>query len=295
MSTLPFLKWVGGKRWLSARYSWLIPNKIERYVEPFLGGGAMLFYLEPKTAVIADVNTELISAYSAIKKDWERIYSLLGQHQKKHSEDYYYRVRELECIDPFRRAARFLYLNRACFNGIYRVNRRGEFNVPKGSKAAIVLPDDDFQGVSRILKSCRIYAQDFEKTLTSAQAGDFIFVDPPYTVKHNNNGFIKYNQQLFSWDDQIRLCRSVELAASKGASVLVTNANHESIRALYRGLGEAHVLSRASIISAAGDRRGVSTELAITVGYTVVKSATRGRQNSCAIGPRGAVSVSKIS
>lgn len=273
MSALPFLKWVGGKRWLPSRYGWLIPRQMKTYVEPFLGGGAMLFHLAPRTALISDVNSELIATYAAIKRDWRKVEALLAQHQKRHSETHYYRVRSADTSDPLSRAARFLYLNRACFNGIYRVNLRGEFNVPKGSKTAIMLPDDDFQSVSEILKRCRILAQDFESTMSLAKAGDFVFVDPPYTVKHNNNGFIKYNQQLFSWDDQVRLRRSIEAAADRGVSVLITNANHQSIRKLYRGLGEAHTLSRASIISAASDKRGTSTELAITVGYTARPSS----------------------
>jgi DNA adenine methylase len=158
-------------------------------------------------------------------------------------------------------------LNRTCFNGIYRVNFKGEFNVPKGSKEAVVLDEDDFESISQLLKRCLIAAQDFERTIAMAGAGDFVFVDPPYTVKHNNNGFIKYNQNLFAWADQVRLRDCIKEAALRGAYILLTNANHSSVRELYKGLGTVHQLDRASILSASSLHRRLSSELAITIGY----------------------------
>jgi DNA adenine methylase len=177
----PFLKWVGGKRWITARYDWLLPDTYNAYIEPFLGGGAVLFHMKPSTGVLGDVNADLIACYAAIKSNWRLIQQLLEEHQRKHCSEYYYSIRGNRFSGKIEEAARFLYLNRACFNGIYRVNLMGQFNVPKGSKEAIVLEDDDFRAVSQVLKRCRLVNQDFAKTLALAKCGDFVFVDPPYT------------------------------------------------------------------------------------------------------------------
>lgn len=279
----PFLKWAGGKRWITARYNWLLPSKYNNYLEPFLGGGAVLFHMKPSRAVLGDVNADLIACYAAIKDNWRSIQQLLEEHQRQHCSEYYYSIRGQKFSDKIEEAARFLYLNRACFNGIYRVNLLGQFNVPKGSKTAILLADDDFQTVSQILKGCQLVNQDFAKTIARANAGDFVFVDPPYTVKHNNNGFIKYNQQLFSWADQLRLRDAVESAARRGAFVLLTNANHRSVRDLYRGVGTMYRLNRPSIISANSDHRRASSELAITIGYCSIERREAHRQTKGAL------------
>ncbi|MET4198747.1 DNA adenine methylase [Bradyrhizobium sp. LA8.1] len=257
---------------MTARHSWLLPARFNNYVEPFLGGGSVLFHLKPKRGLISDLNADLISTYKAVRDDWTSIERLLTKYQRLHSFDYYYKIRDARFADQIEEAARFIYLNRTCFNGIYRVNLKGVFNVPKGSKDAIILDDDDFEGIAQSLKKCRIVAQDFEKTIAAASRGDFVFVDPPYTVKHNNNGFIKYNQNLFAWSDQVRLRDCVKAAASRGALVLVTNANHSSVRDLYKGMGVVHQLNRASIISASSEHRRKSSELAITIGYHAAES-----------------------
>ncbi|WP_024517132.1 Dam family site-specific DNA-(adenine-N6)-methyltransferase [Bradyrhizobium sp. Tv2a-2] len=271
---VPFLKWVGGKRWMTWRHDWLFPSEYKCYFEPFLGGGAVLMHLQPRKAVIADLNVDLIEAYKAVKRDWRQIERLLAKHQRLHSHDYYYRIRATHFSERTEEAARFIYLNRACFNGIYRVNLKGEFNVPKGSKDAIVLDDDDFGSISQVLRKCQIVAQDFEETIAMAGRGDFVFVDPPYTVKHNNNGFIKYNQDLFAWADQVRLRDCIKDAVYRGAYVLLTNANHSSVRDLYRNLGAMHQLDRASILSASSLHRRLSSELAITIGYSAMEPSS---------------------
>lgn len=250
-----------------ARHAWLLPKQFNTYLEPFLGGGAVLFHLQPKRAILSDLNADLIASYRAVRNDWPRIQRLLRKHQRAHSDEHYYKIRDLRFDDDVIEAARFIYLNRACFNGIYRVNLKGKFNVPKGSKDAIVLDDDDFQSIAHVLKKCRLAARDFEETIAMAGSGDFVFVDPPYTIKHNTNGFIKYNQNLFAWSDQIRLRDCIAQAAERGAQILVTNANHQSVRDLYEGMGVMHRLDRASIVSAASEHRRLSSELAVTIGY----------------------------
>jgi DNA adenine methylase len=259
----PFLKWAGGKRWFVERCRHLIPSSFNRYIEPFLGSGAMFFALRPKQALLSDLNLDLIDCYEAIRTDPARMEAVLAQHQVMHSKDHYYATRAEKPIDPIEKAAWFIYLNRTCWNGLYRVNRNNEFNVPIGTKSNVTLPTDNFALMSRILTGLDILHQDFEATIDATRAGDFVFVDPPYTVKHNKNGFLKYNDKIFSWSDQLRLRDAVERAASRGAAILVTNANHHSIREIYDGLGRQEVIGRASVLSAKAVHRVRTEELVI--------------------------------
>lgn len=156
-----------------------------------------------------------------------------------------------------------VYLNRTCWNGLYRVNKKGEFNVPIGTKTNVLLEEDNFELLSNILQFVNLDSCDFEITIDKAKKNDFIFVDPPYTVKHNLNGFVKYNENIFSWQDQIRLKNSISRAIDRGAHVLVTNANHKSIEELYKGCGKMILLNRASVIAGKAEARGIYSELAI--------------------------------
>lgn len=260
----PFLKWAGGKRWFVHQHPHLFPTKFNRYIEPFLGSGSVFFYMQPKRALLGDSNQDLVSAYNGIKSDWRSIVSLLQFHQERHSDDYYTLVRSETPSDPIERAARMIYLNRTCFNGIYRVNLKGEFNVPRGTKNNILLKNDDFEAISVLLKRTKIVSEDFETLINQAKKDDFIFADPPYTVRHNNNGFIKYNEKLFSWSDQERLARSLVKARKRGATVISTNANHDSLRELYENEGFNFIeISRYSSISASSSSRRRFEELVI--------------------------------
>jgi DNA adenine methylase len=259
----PFLKWAGGKRWFADRCLHLIPRNFGRYVEPFLGSGAMFFALRPPKALLSDLNPDLINCYRAIRDAPEGIAERLAEHHRLHDKAHYYDTRAAKPDDPVERAAWFIYLNRTCWNGLYRVNRRNEFNVPIGTKTSVVLPNDDFKGASRILSGVEILNQDFEATLDAAEDGDFVFVDPPYTVKHNLNGFLKYNDKIFSWADQMRLRNAVVRAAARGARILVTNANHASIREIYDGVGRQQVVGRASVLAASAAHRTQTEELVI--------------------------------
>lgn len=265
MNTItPFLKWPGGKRWFVANYAHLIPDDFNCYVEPFLGGGAVFFHLKPKQAILSDLNSELMATYEAIRDGWAGLRARLQRHQSKHDHDYYYSIRESKPRALVTKAARMIYLNRTCFNGIYRVNLNGEFNVPKGSKDAVVLETDDFEGAATLLANVQLRASDFEPIVDLAQENDLIFADPPYTVRHNLNGFVKYNEQLFSWDDQVRLADALERARNRGAKIVSTNANHSSVRRLYRVRGfDLKVVSRFSSISADPNCRKQFEELVI--------------------------------
>lgn len=260
---LPFLKWAGGKRWLVAQHPELFSRKFERYVEPFVGSGAVYFYLQPRKALLADINSELIDSYRAIKKDREAVWNILKKYQNQHNPEFYYKIRSKSFSDLPKRAARFIYLNRTCWNGLYRVNRQGIFNVPIGTKTTVTRETDNFDQVSKLLKGTRLHVWNFVKTIEASEKGDFLFIDPPYTVKHNLNGFVKYNDKLFSWEDQEKLCNVIKKAKKRGVNMLITNANHESVRKLYSGLGESFVLKRASVISGKVSGRGQYTELVI--------------------------------
>lgn len=259
----PFLKWAGGKRWLANNHIAVFPATYERYIEPFLGSGAIFFRLSPARALLTDVNEDLINLYKVIRDDWSALSVQLKKHSKRHSDDYYYAVRHQRPASDVSRAARFLYLNRTCWNGLYRVNRRGEFNVPRGTKDSVLLDSDDFQLVAQSLRRARLEVCDFERAIDRAEQGDLIFADPPYTVKHNNNGFIKYNDRIFSWDDQVRLRDALVRAHERGAMFVLTNAFHESVRELYEQF-ELRALSRSSVLAGEARARGGTEELLVT-------------------------------
>lgn len=261
----PFLKWAGGKRWLTSQNNDFLPDPttFNRYFEPFLGGGAVFFYLSPVTGFLSDLNSDLVNCYQIIRSDWRALNTELKRYQRHHSEEFYYQIRSYRPVNPIYKAARFIYLNRTCWNGLYRVNKKGEFNVPIGTKTKVILETDDFEKLAERLINFEILVSDFENIIDRAERDDFVFIDPPYTVKHNLNGFIKYNETLFSWDDQIRLRNAVKRAAQRGAKVLILNADHRSLRELYENVGEMCSLDRASIIAGNSEARGTYTELAI--------------------------------
>ena len=153
----------------------------------------MFFGLRPREALLSDTNDELINCYNQIKADWSKIWKGLIEYCNRHSDQFYYEIRRTGFNDGQERAIRFLYLNRACFNGIYRVNRNGVFNVPKGSKTLLIYPYDDFEYVSKAITNADFRCSDFEGSIDQARYRDFVFCDPPYTVAHNRNGFIRYN------------------------------------------------------------------------------------------------------
>ncbi len=260
---VPFLKWAGGKRWLASGYETLFPEKFGCYFEPFLGGGAVYFHLQPQSAVLSDQNADLVNVYWQVRSNPQGVAAALKRHNRNHSKPYYYKERDRAHRCAHERAAQFLYLNRTCWNGLYRVNLRGEFNVPIGTKDAVLLDTDDFDAAAEVMRSAEVYIADFEVILELSERNDFVFVDPPYITAHNFNGFVKYNEKLFGWEDQIRLKDAVVRARDRGVKVLVSNADHSSIRDLYSGVGNIISLPRRSVIAASSDFRGSTTELII--------------------------------
>lgn len=267
---VPFLKWAGGKRWLVHGYADLFPKSFNTYIEPFLGAGSVYFHLQPQKAILGDINPDLVAAYQAIKTDWMGLQSSLRYRQRRHLENanYYYWLRSKNPKNPIQRASRLIYLNRTCFNGIYRVNQQGQFNVPRGTKDKVLIETDDFEGMSRLLMGAELISGDFETLVEQAQTDDFVFADPPYTVLHNYNGFRKYNEVLFSWADQQRLADALLRAARRGAKILCTNANHHSIRCIYdHPEFSLEEVSRFSHISADKASRKYFEELIIRANF----------------------------
>lgn len=259
----PFLKWAGGKRWLVNGHLGAFPETYNGYYEPFLGSGAVFFKLQPRLGLLSDLNQDLIDCYIAIKDDWRRIRENLKNHHRNHSFDYYYKMRSSRPTSAAGKAARFIYLNRTCWNGLYRVNQKGEFNVPIGTKTDVILDADDFESLAENLTKMNIERLDFEEAIDRAASDDFIFADPPYTIQHNMNGFVKYNEKIFSWEDQIRLRDALVRAHGRGCKILVTNAYHESVKKLYRNHFDLSRLDRKSTIGGRGAERGRFEELLV--------------------------------
>lgn len=260
-----FLMWPGGKNWFIRHQSYRLPKEYNTYIDPFLGGGSVYFFLEPKEAILSDVNKELITTYTAIKKDWKKLNEILKRHAKNHNDEYYYDVRSQRPKEMCSIAARMIYLNRTCFNGIYRVNRNGDFNVPRGSKNTVFTGNEHFDQRSKLLKHAKIYCCDFEKTINKAQEGDFLFCDPPYAIKEEQS-FVGYTKALFNWKDQERLADALERAKNRNVKILMTNVNHDSVRELYENR-EGFVLeeiSRYSSISGKQKGRKQYSELIVS-------------------------------
>jgi DNA adenine methylase len=248
----PFLKWPGGKRWAAKTIAGLVSAHLAlrgKYIEPFLGGAAVFFHLKPHEAVLSDLNQELIDVYKAVKRN-HRILAVRLRRLPVDSE-YYYRLRSSLPKDRIGRAVRFLYLNRTSFAGMYRVNRNGQFNVPFGDgtrTAEALWRDQLLRSAANCLSSATLMHGDFQIPMRKATRGDVVYCDPTYTVAHNNNCFVRYNERNFSWRDQKRLYQEAIMAVKRGATVIISNAYHPAIRRLYSGWPRL-ILKRFSAMS----------------------------------------------
>jgi DNA adenine methylase len=249
----PFLKWPGGKRWGAAIVAEIVrANLSGRYYEPFLGGGAVFFELLPEEAFLSDVNTELIQAYRALKYKHREIRSILQTLPVNRSV--YDDLRVNASGNASMKAARFLYLNRTAFGGLYRLNRNGQFNVPFGGgqrNTSLLWKGDLLREAAKALRAAIVERLDFEVAVDMAVKGDVVYCDPTYTVAHDNNGFRRYNEAVFSWADQERLAAAAFRARRRGATVLISNAHHKTVHDLFASGPECtiHTLSRASCIA----------------------------------------------
>ena len=262
-SNKPFLKWAGGKRWFVQNHANLLPKEYNRYIEPFLGSGAVFFHIKPKVALLGDINCDLIKTYEAIKRNWRLVLRYLKMHNKAHNKKYYYQTRCRTPSSIFSQAAQFIYLNRTCWNGLYRVNKDGCFNVPIGSRSSVIFPNESFKDISTTLKNAKLYSRDFEFLVDKAEKGDLLFIDSPYTVRHNKNAFIKYNETLFAWEDQERLNFALQRAKNRGVKIIATNAYHKSVKKLYQKGFHMKRVDRNSSISSKSESRKRFDELVI--------------------------------
>lgn len=261
----PFLRWAGGKTWLIKHLSSIIGDcAFNCYHEPFLGGGSVFFYLSPtSTSYLSDLNGELIDTYYAVKEDPEGVISKLEEFSN--TSEQYYKIRDAKPTSSIDIAARFIYLNQTSFNGIYRVNRHGNYNVPYGYRKKDFIERDKLISASKVLQSAHLQVGDFECVRDNIKAGDLVFLDPPYTTSHNNNGFIKYNQRLFSLEDQYRLKALIDDIRSCGAYYILTNAAHDTIFNIFYTESERYFsLSRASLIGGENANRGQVQEYVFT-------------------------------
>lgn len=252
-TSLQIIKWAGGKRKLMPAILEVAPAKFSSYFEPFLGGGAVFFSLLPKSAILSDTNAELVQMYIQIRDSPEKVLHHL--RRMPNSEYDYYRIRATRPRSASGKAARLIYLCTLAFNGIYRQNLKGEFNVPYGYKTHVNPCNKAMlERMSNSLRGKTLLDADFEEAVRTAQKNDFVYFDPPYTVAHGNNGFIKYNAQIFSWADQKRLAGVALRLKRAGCRVLVSNADHASIRELYSDF-QVRVIERHSVMAASSDFR----------------------------------------
>lgn len=263
-NTAPFLRWAGGKRWFT-KYIDTFISKCDyvNYHEMFLGSGAVFFALSPsKNAYLSDLNQELIDTYSTIKTNPLEVIDELRTYIN--TKEFYYKIRNKNFENPIQMAARFIYLNQTSFNGIYRVNLKGEYNVPYGYRSKSFLDENLLLNASKALKNAKLVCTDFFDTKKNIKKGDLVFLDPPYTVSHNNNGFIKYNQTLFSLDDQVRLNEFIQYIKRKKAYFILTNAAHKTIKDIFDNGDKCIEVARASLIGGRKAKRGQVNEYVFT-------------------------------
>lgn len=254
----PLLKWPGGKRRLIQFLLPILPQQFSSYYEPCMGSGALFFALQPKRAFLSDKNPELIATYNEVRDHPDAVIDSLGA--LKNTEDDYYAVRDTVPKSKAARAARLIYLSTLSFNGIHRVNLRGRFNVPYGYKRTVTpCQPDRIRTASSLLRRATLTCEDFEPAVADAKRGDLVYFDPPYTTAHTNNGFLKYNARIFTWNDQKRLSEVAHDLRRRGCLVFISNADHSSIRALYRDF-DTLTIERHSVIAASSEYRRRITE-----------------------------------
>jgi DNA adenine methylase len=267
-----FLKWAGGKLQLIEQFENLFPHKFRNYYEPFIGSGAVFFYvkskLKPNKVLLSDTNEELINCFLMVRDKPSELVELLLNYRKKHSKEYYYAVRSIESnrLDSVNRAARLIYLNKTCFNGLYRVNSKGQFNVPFGDYESPSIFDKKilFQA-SQLLQGVDLQVMTFEKVLDFAGKDDFVYLDPPYIPLSKTSSFTRYSKSDFSMKEQKQLSEVFETLDSRGCFVMLSNSDHALTRELYRHYKKNTVVVRAKrMINSVGSKRGAINELIIT-------------------------------
>jgi DNA adenine methylase len=270
-SARPFIKWAGGKAQLLDQLQKRLPGTFKRYWEPFLGGGAFFFSLAPNSAVLSDINEELVLTYIAVRDNVEELISELRQH--RYEEQYFYSVRDWDKRPDFKdmsaveRAGRFIFLNKTGFNGLYRVNSKGQFNVPFGRYSNPTIVDtDNLRRCSECLRNVDIRLSSYLAIENEVQEGDLVYFDPPYVPLSTTSSFTSYTKDGFRFDDQIALRDLIQRLANKGAFILLSNSASPFVEALYEGFTIERVSATRAINSKA-ERRGAVDELIISSKY----------------------------
>ena len=269
----PFVKWAGGKRQIIDKLKMYVPYEYNTYYEPFIGGGALLFELSPKKAVINDSNSELMNVYNVLcdEDKFKELCKCLNNHERNHTEEYFYEIRNKDKnkksfnrLSDYTRAGRTIYLNKACFNGLYRVNSKNEFNVPFGKKTKV----NTYEGTNLVVVSnylttndIKILNVDFEEAVKDAVKGDFIYFDPPYDS--DTKSFTSYTENGFGKDEQIRLAKVFKDLDKRGCYVMLSNHNTTLINELYSEFN-IHVIEAKRNINSNGKKRGKVEEVIIT-------------------------------
>ena len=266
----PVIKWVGGKRQLLPQIEKHVPA-YNRYYEPFIGGGAVLFEICPKAATINDFNPELTNLYKVLKTKHRKLIELLKIHKQNNSEEYFYQIRGLDRLEEYskltdvERAARLIYMNKVCYNGLYRVNSAGHFNTPYGKyENPAIFDEANIEAVHNYLKTndIKILTGDFVTAVSDAAPGDFVYFDPPYAPLSATANFTSYSSTGFSADDQRRLKALCDELNNKGIKFLLSNSNCEFIRDLYKDY-EIEMVDAKRAINCKASKRGTIKEVLV--------------------------------
>lgn len=267
----PMLKWVGGKRQLLADIVPMIDDKCSTYVEPFIGGGAVLFNMQPKKAIINDYNTELINVYKTVRDNLDELLDELKIHEEKNSSDYYYEVRALDREAKFKKmsdvekAARIIYLNKTCYNGLYRVNSAGQFNSPYGRyKNPNIVNEAVLRAISKYFNDneVQILNGDYKEALKNLDKSSFVYLDPPYMPISASSSFTGYTEGGFGYNSQVELKEECDKLSAQGIRFVQSNSDCEEIRELYKDYKIKTVKAKRSINSVA-KKRGEINEVLI--------------------------------
>lgn len=266
-TTYPIVKWVGGKRQLMFELLKNLPKSYNRYYEPFIGGGALFFELQPDNAYVSDMNEELINLYSVVRNDVYELIHDLSKH--KNSKEYFLEIRNLDRTEQYaklsnvERASRFIYLNRTCFNGLYRVNTQGQFNVPFGNyKNPKIIDENNLLNCSELLKKTEIRCADFSEILNKVQKGDFVYFDPPYVPLTETSSFTSYTKDGFDLDMQFKLRDVCYELDSMGVKFMLSNSDTKFVNKLYANYEIKKVFASRQI-NANADGRGKITEVLV--------------------------------
>ena len=269
----PFVKWAGGKRQIMPEIKKYVPENYDTFYEPFVGGGAVFFELAPKKAVINDYNSELMNVFECIKDEnkFDKMCTELNHHEANHSEEYYYQVRNIDRdvkkynkLADYKKAARTIYLNKACFNGLYRVNSKNEFNVPFGKKEKVNTYEGQNLGVVHCIlnfNDIKLLSTDFEEAVKDAKKGDFVYLDPPYDS--DTSTFNDYTENGFNKDEQIRLAKLFKELSDRGCYVMLSNHNTILVKEMYSDYN-IHIIEANRNINANGKKRKKVEEVIIT-------------------------------